>query len=178
MSNGKYECTYNSFLEAAKDNQVPISSIQRAIKGGYRVKENYYSTELYDILYIDSQKVSLKNKKLHIYTLSGEYVTTLEGKKEICNFFNIASTGSIIVALRTKRQYKDFQLSLIYEEKLDKYIDKRNKRKVVNQYNLTGDFIKEFESITLAVKEFGTGVQKVLRGQQKQCKGFIFKYKS
>jgi len=54
--------------------------------------------------------------------------------------------------------------------------DKRNIRKKVVQYTLSGDLIKEFDSITAACSEFGTGVQKVLKGQQQQCKGFIFKY--
>jgi hypothetical protein len=42
---------------------------------------------------------------------------------------------------------------------------------------LTGNFIKEFSSITEAVKEFGATVQRVLKGQQKQTKGYVFRYK-
>ena len=77
--------------------------------------------------------------------------------------------------MRTGRQYKDYQLSLEKVDKLEPIEDKRNKHKRVAQYSLTGDLIKEFNSITEACKEFGTGVQKVVRGQQKQCKGFIFR---
>jgi hypothetical protein len=41
---------------------------------------------------------------------------------------------------------------------------------------MTGTLLKEFNSITEACKEFGTGVQKVIKGQQQQCKGFIFRF--
>lgn len=121
-------------------------------------------------------KVSLKNKPIYIYSLEGEFITSLKNGKEICEFFNIKSTSSITTAIRTERQYKNYQISLEYKEKLNIVEDKRNKRKQVAQYTLSGDFIKSFDSITQACVEFGTGVQKVLRGQQQQCKGFIFKY--
>lgn len=173
--NGKFITNYNSLVEAAKDNNTSLQSIQRAVKGGYKVNDNYYSLELCD-KYLGKPKVSLKNKPIYIYSLEGEFITSLKNGKEICEFFNIKSTSSITTAIRTERQYKNYQISLEYKEKLNIVEDKRNKRKQVAQYTLSGDFIKSFDSITQACVEFGTGVQKVLRGQQQQCKGFIFKY--
>lgn len=168
---------YNSLSEAAKLNNTYLQSIQRSVKGGYKVENNYYSLELHDN-FKGFPKVSLKNKTIYIYNLKGEYLTSLSSGKEICKYFNVKSTSSITTAIRTNRQYKDFQISLEFKDKLDPFIDQRNLKKLVQQFTLTGDLVKEFNSITEAVKEFGTGVQKVLRGQQQQCKGFIFKYKS
>lgn len=175
-SKGKFEDMYNSLLEAAKANDVPIQSIQRSVKGGYKVNNNYYSTELHDF-YFGKPKISLRNTPIYIYTLKGEYVTTLKNGKEICKFFNIKSTSSITTAIKTGRQYRDYQISLEYKDKLEEFKDLRNKKKPVIQYSLTGDFIKEFDSVTKAVEIFGTGVHRVVKGQQKQCKGFIFRYK-
>lgn len=175
-NDGKFEEMYNSLVEASKDNNVPLQSIQRAVKGGYCVEGSYYSTELHDS-YLGKPKISLKNTPIYIYTLKGDYITTLRNSSEIYNFFNIKSTSSITTAIRTGRQYRDYQISLEYKDKLEEVIDLRNKKKAVIQYTLTGDFIKEFDSITQAVSEYGTGVQKVVKGQQKQCKGFIFRYK-
>lgn len=172
---GKFVISYNSLLEAAKDNNTYLQSIQRSVKGGYKVDENYYSLELHDI-YLGKPKVSLKNKTIYIYSLEGEFITSLTGSIEIYNFFGIKSTSVITTAIRTERQYKNYQISLEYKNNLLKIEDKRNIRKKVVQYTLSGDLIKEFDSITAACSEFGTGVQKVLKGQQQQCKGFIFKY--
>jgi len=174
---GKYIETYNSLVEAVKDNNDTLQSIQRSVKGGYKSKGFYYSTELHEI-FSGFPKISLRNKSIYIYNLNGDFIITLNSGGEICNFFNIKSTGSITTAIRTNRQYKDYQISLEYKEKLEPFIDKRNVKKTVQQFNLVGDLIQEFDSITLACSKFGTGVQKVLRGQQQQCKGFIFKYKS
>lgn len=171
---GKWIDTYNSLTEAAKDNNVPIQSIQRSVKGGYKVGEFYYSLDLMEE-YIKRPKISLKNKSLYVYSLSGEYVTELRNSKEILEYFNIKSTSSITTAIKTGRQYRDYQFSLEKVDKMEPVEDKRNKHKRIAQYTLTGDLIKEFNSITEAVKEYGTGVQKVIRGQQKQCKGFIFR---
>lgn len=174
-SEGKYIENYNSLPEAAKINNTSLQSIQRAVKGGYKVGDYYYSLKLHEE-YLGKEKVTLKNALLYVYSLEGEYLTTLRGISEMCEFFNIKTTGSLNVAIRTNRQYKNYQISLEYREKMDKIHDKRNTKKKVAQYTLSGDFVREFDSITLAVAEFGTGVQKVLKGQQKQCKNFIFRY--
>jgi hypothetical protein len=153
-----------------------MQSIQRAIKGGYCVEDIYYSDQLLDE-YIKISKISLRNKNIYIYSLNGEYITTLKNGKEICKFFKVKSTSSITTAIRTGRQYKNYQISLEYKEKLSPLEDKRNHPKIVLQYTLEGELVDEFDSITKAIEIYGTGVQRVLKGQQKQCKGFIFKYK-
>ena len=165
-------------LEASRANDVCIQSIQRGIKGGYCVKDFYYSTQLFEE-FEKIPKITIKNRDIYIYDLQGNFITSLRnerGKKRIEEFFNISSTSSITTAIRTGRQYRDYQIKLEYTESISPAEDKRNKSKRVGQYSLTGDLIKEFDSITLACEEFGTAVQKVLRGQQQQTRGFIFKY--
>lgn len=175
--NGKYLDTYNSLIEAAKDNNQPIQSIQRAVKGGYKVGDCYYNTKLLE-LYKGKDKISLKNKPLYVYTLSGEYVTCLNSIEEIRQYFNLKSTSSITTAIRTERQYKNYQLSLEKVEKMNPIVDKRNTKKTVVCYTEGGELVEEFDSITKACEKYGTGVQKVLRGSQRLCKGYVFKYKS
>ena len=172
---GNYVETYNSIPEASKDNNIPMQSIQRSIKGGYCAEGFYYSTELFEE-FIKIPKISLKNRNIYIYDLCGNYITTLKNGKEIQSFFNITSTSCITTAIRTKRQYRDYQITLEYADKISPTEDKRNKSKKVGQYSLTGDLIQEFDSITKAVEMFGTAVQKVLRGQQQKTQGFIFRY--
>lgn len=172
---GKLINTYNSISEASIDSKVTMQEIERAIKGGYRVRDNYYSSKIYEE-YTGKSKISLKNKNLYVYDLDGNFIVEFKNSKDICKFFNIKTTHPITLALRLERPYKEYQFSLEKKEKMDKAVNKRNIRKKVGQYTLEGKFVKMFDSITAACKEFGTGVQKVLKGQQQQCKNFIFKY--
>lgn len=148
--------------------------LERGIKGGYKVGNFYYSTILQEKFEI-REKVSLKNREIYLYTLDGDYVTTLLGCAEICKYFNIKSTSSVTTAIRTGRQYKNYQVSL---EKVDKMLpikDKRNKACKIGRYTLTGELLEVFDSATQAREKYGSGVTRVLKGQQTHCKNFIFK---
>jgi len=48
--------------------------------------------------------------------------------------------------------------------------------KSINQYDLQGNFIKEWESCKAAKEAGFTGVTGVLSGKHETCKGFIFRY--
>lgn len=180
----KYDATtlkcidyYYSQHEAARKNNAKLDNIQRAVKGGYRVYNAYYSTKLYDVFDLN-QKIDLKNQTLYVYSLDGNFVIALKNTKEIREFFNIKNEGSIRVALRSKVQYKNYQLSLEKVDSLPPIKDKRKEAKKVEQYSLDGTLIKTYDTVTQAREEHGVGVSRCLRGQQKHCHNFIFKYKS
>lgn len=175
-SKGEYIESYWSCVEAANENNTTKSLIMRACKGDYKVNDAYYSTKLVDI-FIPKKSVSLRNKNIYLYDLEGNYLQTFTSRTEACQFFNISLTSnSISTAIRTERQYKGYQLRLEKFDKIDPVAIKTCQSKEVKCYDLEGNLIEIFSSITKAVKKYGTGVQKVLYGQQKQCKGFIFKY--
>lgn len=176
-SDGIYIDTYNSMSEAAKLNNVLLSSIERAVKGDYKVGGFYYSSKLVEV-FKPKEKISLRNKTLYVYDLNGAFITELHSTKEITDFFKIKSVSSITTSMRLERPYKEYQLSLEKKNKLSPVVSKRNKAKKVVCLTLGGDFVEEFDSITKACEKYGTGVQKVLRGQQSQCKGYLFEYKS
>jgi hypothetical protein len=55
-----------------------------------------------------------------------------------------------------------------------------HRSKKILQYDLKGNLIKEWESITQINKEFGFSVQNirfVCRGEQEKCNGYIWRYK-
>ncbi len=171
---GKCIDIYNSIPEAAKENNVLESSIQRAIKAGYKVGEFYYSSKLLEE-YNGKPKVSLKNKTLYIYSLNGDFVTELKNSKEICNFFKINTLGGVTTAIRAERPYKGYQLSLDKVQQLPKVVDKKNIKKRVGRYSLGGDLLEEFDSIEQAKLAWGSGAQKCAQGRQQQCKGYLFR---
>lgn len=174
---GKFIDEYSCMAEAAKLNNINLTEVQRSVKAEYLVKGFYYSLKLTDEFKPSFNIKINKNLILYIYDLNGNYITTKK-YKELKEYFNIKDLSSVRTAIRSKRQYKDFQFSLEYKEKLDAFVDKRNIKKSVIKYDLYGNFIKEYKSTTEAIKENGTGVNKVLKGQQKIHKNYIYKYKS
>ena len=54
------------------------------------------------------------------------------------------------------------------------------KRKAISQFDLKGNLINEFEGIRLASRELGISykqIHRVLTGERKQTRGFVFNYK-
>ena len=167
---------YESIKEAADVNNDLAQSIRRSIQAGYKSRGYYYSDKIYDYFKI-IPKLSLRKATIYVYDLNGNYITSLTGTSEITEYFNVKTCSSIIKAIKANVPYKQFQIKMEYKEKIEPSINKRNIPKKILQFTETGDFIKEFDSITEAVNLYGTGVQKVLKGQQKHCKHFIFKFK-
>lgn len=166
---------YESFHEAARINNVKQDRIQTATKGGYKVNGFYYSREKHET-FPGMEKFSLRNRMIYIYTLGGEYVTTLTGTREISEFFKTKCLNGIMAALRSGLQYREFQISLEKVDRMNPIIDKRKLKKKVGQYTNTGDLIKIYDTVTSARKEHGAGVSRCLKGQQKTCHNFAFKY--
>lgn len=166
---------YESQGAAAKANNVNKSTIQRAVKGGYKVNDFYYATSLLES-YSGKEMISLKNCKLYVYDLNGEFVKELLSKDDILIYFGIKTLASIQQAMRCGTQYKNYQLSLEKVDKMEPIADKRNTHKRVGQYSQTGELVEEYETVTKARERHGAGVSRCLKGQQKQCHGFIFRY--
>ena len=168
---------YPSQHAAAKVNNVKLDRIQRSVKGGYKTNGFYYSDKLFDE-YTPIKRLDISGKPIYVYSLDGEFITELKDKSEIITFFNIKNADPIRNTLRTGRQYKDYQVSLEKFDKLEPVTNKRNDSKRVGRYSLTGDLLEEYDTVTQAREAHGTGVSRCLRGQQKQCHNFIFKYRS
>lgn len=173
---GKFVQFYNSIKEAAYIVGVTPQSIGNAIQSGYNIKGYYFSSKMLEE-YNGKPKVSIKNKTIYVYNLDGEYITELKNGKEIRDYFNINTTNPITLAIRKQSNYKDYQFSLEKLDKLDKIIIKKHQKRPILVYDVNSNFVEEIPSITEAVKKYSGGVQKVLKGIQQQCKGFIFKYK-
>ena len=174
-STGEYIQEFESVNEIIDKYGISRSVINRGIQGQYSVLNKYYSLEKVDRLHIKKQQ-SLRNKPIFLYSLSGEFYKEFKSPIECAKFFNDKSSSSINSAIRLNRVYKGYQVSL------DKVPYMKNKvictqKKPVIQYDLNNNFIKEYPSKTEAIKEHGTGVAAVLKGQQAHCHHFIFKYK-
>ena len=172
---GEYIQTFDSPTTAAKYFNTTTSDIQRAIKGSYKMRGDYLSDQLYSI-FKAPEKVSVKNTNIHKYNLNGIYLESYNSIKDVEKIFGTNASSGVLSAIRLGRAYKDFQWSVDKLDNMKKLIPDKPKKRIVGQYSLNGEFIKEFPTISECKKEFGCGVDKVLKGCTKQTKGFIFKY--
>ncbi len=173
---GELIAQYSSTTEAAKSVDSKENAINRAINIQIAHRGYYWSFKLTD--QFRPNTVSLKGKSLYVYSLEGDYITELKSMKDASKFYNAVSPAlSIKEAIMLGRPYKNTQISFEKLEKLPKsdYI-KKNAPKRVGRYSLNGELLQEYNSIKEAIREYGSGVNRVLSGKQEKTKGFIFRY--
>ena len=106
--------------------------------------------------------------------------------KLVDKYSNLTLAGAVIglnkqdlskVCLSVNKVSNGFYWSYDY---VDEFIpQKDNRRKKVIQYNIQGEFIDEFVSVSEAAKLTGynkSSIAKVCRGERKSCGGYLWKY--
>lgn len=174
LETGELSEVYLSITEAANSANTTTSNIQRAIKGSYKINNFYYSLELLT-KFIPKETISIKGKKLYAYSVTGEFVKEFNSPSDAVKELGIKSSSSITSAMRTGRCCGNFQWSLEKVPYMKEVIPDKPKKVKIAQYSLDGEFIKEFETMTQAKKEFGSGVQKAIDGKISNYKGFVLK---
>ena len=172
----EFERRFESIQKAAEFLEVRHSNISRAIYGKYLIKNHYFSNEKLD-KFIPKSETSIRGKMIFLYNLDGTFYKQYNTPNDCAKEFGLNGTSSISSAIRLNSIFrKKYQISL---EKVSKMEDKTiiNTKKI-GQFDKNGNLIKEYQSKAAAVSAHGTGVNKVLRGQQKICHGFVFKYLS
>ncbi len=172
---GELVASYSSITEAAKANNTHEKTIYRSIQMSMKVNNYYYSYILTDN-FIPKQQPKLKNKIIYIYDLEGNYITEKKSGRQLKEYYNITSYGCLKQALMTGNPYKGTQLSLEKVDRMPLAKEPKNKAKKIGCYDLNGNLLEEFDSITAAVKKYGSGVSRVLNNRQKKTKDLIFKY--
>lgn len=169
---GKYLRKYYSLEEAANDIGVSNGScIKYAIEKKGTCGESLWSFVKTSQLDIEKYNIFLKHKILYQKDLNKNVINTFKSVEEASKNLNIQKRG-IYKSISHNRPYKGyyFEYEDLYKNPI--YI---NKKKKVAQYDLNGNFIKEYDSIQEAYNIYGPGVKKCVKGLQKQTKGYIFK---
>lgn len=171
-SNGEYDCCYESLADAARVNNCVITNISRACKLGYLVNGKHFSY-IFQPTYIKAQNESVKGKKVYQYDLQGNFIKEYKS----CNSAEkeLGVSRGLSTAVKLGRIFHGFQWSL---EKLDHMSSKINIHsgpRKVGQYDLQGNLIKVWNTVTECTKVF-PGSQHVLKGRNKTSGGYTFKY--
>ena len=171
--NGNLIKTYESVELAAQDANSICRLIFNAIAGKSKSKGFYYS---YDPNFKPQSSTYNKVTDVYLYNLDGSFYAHFNSPRECANHFNDEKTSRLYSALRTGGLYHQYQVSKT-KVSFMKQIECVNTPRVVLQYDLDGNFIKEWDSIESASREYGTGVKKCLKGLMRKTKGFVFKFK-
>lgn len=168
---GEYDCCYESISDAARVNNVASTNITRACKLGYKCNDKYFSYE-FNSNFTKVRTETVRGKHIYQYSLSGEFIKEFNSCNQAEKELNLKR--GLSTAIKLGRVFGGFQWSL---EKLDKLESKEifNKARKVGQYDLQGNLIKIFNTVTECTKEF-SGCRHVLQGRNKTSGGFIFKY--
>lgn len=172
---GEYIQTFENPTIAAKYFNTTTSDVQRAIKGSYKMRGDYLSDQLYSV-FKAPEKISVRNTNIHKYDLDGLYIESFDSIKDVEKIFGKTAGSGILSSIRLGRAYKGFQWSVDKLDNMKKLIPDKPKKRKVGQFSPEGILLKEFPTITACKKEFGSAVDRVLKGRINQTKGFIFKY--
>lgn len=168
---GEYDCCYESVSDAARVNGVATTNISRACKLGYKCKNKYFSYE-FNSTFTKIRTETARNNHVYQYSLDGTFIKEYNS----CNAAEkeLGLKRGLSTAVKLKRVFGGFQWSL---EKLDKMESKENYKqpRKVGQYDLQGNLIKIFNTVTECTKEF-SGCRHVLSGRNKTSGGYTFKY--
>lgn len=173
---GKLVNTFKSIVDASKQTGVEPHFINHCAKGGYKCFGNYYAFKLYDT-FCPPARLNLKNAEIYAYDLDGNFLKVFNGRQDVVDQLNLTQEAcGLTEAIRCEKQYHGMQLRLTKYDKIDPVKIKYTGGKKVLCYTENGEFVEELPTVKAAREKYGECVAKVLKGQQKKTKGFIFKY--
>lgn len=168
---GEYDCCYESASDAARVNNDVSTNISRACKLGYKVKGKYFSY-IFQPRFDKANSISIRGRKVYQYSLSGEFIAEYSNCRQA--ELKIGAKNGLSAAIKLGRTFAGFQWKLEKLKKIES-VEIKNSARKVGQYDLNGNLIKIFDTVSKCTKEF-PGCRNVLHGNQKTSKGYIFKY--
>jgi hypothetical protein len=159
---------FNCFFSMEKKGEKgAVRYLLSAYPDNYIINDkNLYCDYLVNVICNDEKNMPLASK-----IFVKEYNSPSEAVKEL----GIKSSSAITTSIRTGRCCANYQWSLEKVPFMKEITPTKSKKVKIAQYSLSGEFIKEFDTIVQVKKEFGSGVQKAIDGKISNYKGFVFK---
>ena len=168
---GEYDCCYESLSDAARVIGSSTSNINRSCKLGYKINGKYFSYE-FNSEYSRARFESLKNRTVYQYSLSGEFIAEYKSCADAERA--IGKSRGLSNAIKRGHTFGGFQWKLEKFDRIDS-IEIKGKARKVGQYDLEGNLIKIYNTVSACTKDF-SGCRYVLSGNRKTSGGYIFKY--
>lgn len=171
--NGKFEKEFDCIMDAVRHIGSNLGIVQRAIKSQTKVFGHYFSLKKLESFKKEMTKKHY-NDPIHQYSLSGEYLKSFNSIREVVKTLGKTFNG-ISQSIKLGSTCGDFQWSWEKVERMPNREKNKHISKRIGQYDLSGNLIKVYDTLRSCRKDFGN-VGKVLKGQAKQTKGYLFKY--
>ena len=169
---GDYVMSFNSLNDCVRSLNTCLSHVQRSIKTGVKTKGYYISTEL--VGKYEKPKVKRLTGMIHQYSLEGDYIQSFNSIKDAEKALGIKLKG-INDSIKQGYSYKGYLWLRGQKEDFVKPVKAKSKARKIGQYTMDDKFIKSFNSLREARKDF-PNVSKVLNGSAKHCHNYKFKY--
>lgn len=170
-SQGKFIRTYESVSQVAQDYDIVRESMRDKIYKMTKYQGKYFS-------YTSPDKFSLKinpSTVIYKYDLSGNFIEQ-DTLSNFSNYFHTTDKKLYQIANAKLSAFK-YQWNLENPNKMTRKTSYENNGmpKKVAQYDLQGNLVKIWKTVTSCKKEF-SNLTKVLNGQLSKTKGYTFKY--
>ena len=117
------------------------------------------------------------SKKINQYDLDGNFIKTWDSVQSAINYYNNKAIEFCCKKRRKSASGFQWQFYENNTNNIEKH--KNNWIKKINQYDVDGNFIQQYNSIKEVCEKFNvfsSNVTMCCQGKQKTLKGFVFKY--
>lgn len=170
---------FESIQQASEKLDIDKKRIINALSLKSTVEDCYFlpaNLNVFDV--IEWRKSKNGGRKIiYRYTLDGNYDCEFKSIADAAKALNLKSTSGISAALKNPQKSSGgYKWSLIKSIKItEAQINNERKPQGIKVFDLEGNFIKKFDTISDCIKEFPY-CRKVLRGERKSAHKCIFKY--
>lgn len=166
--------TYSSANDAATSLNISINFINEAISKKIPAREYFFTKnplKVYDIIktYKD-RMLNLNDNSISIYNEAKEIVKTFKSLNDLSKYLSV-KPSLIKEAIDKEIQINNYYISYGYK---DVFSGNKLPGLKVNQYDLDGNFIKQWPTISSCAKEHPK-VRLVLSGSRNHTHGYTFK---
>jgi hypothetical protein len=171
---------FESIQEASEKLKIDKKQIINALAQKTMIGDCYFLPATINVFDVIEWRKSKNNgrKIIYRYTIGGEYDCDFKSLADAAKASNLKSPSGISAALKdSSKSSGGYRWSLIKSDKITEVqISYDLKPQPIEVFDLDGNFIKEFDTITECMKEFPY-CRRVLRGERKSSNKHIFKYK-
>lgn len=174
--NGEFVKEWPSIADAARSLNINETGIQKCCKG-LRCRYKNFIWRFKVNNKIEGFKLSSPKKPIIQMDLKGNFIKEWPSAADASRDLGIPHRGINSCCNKTQATSKGYIWA--FKEDLINRIPPPQQRRVILQYTISGDFVKEWPSIREASKNLPNckNIYRVLTGKSKTCGGFVWKYK-
>lgn len=147
------------------NNPISLSKMSESSMKVDRIKVNKVLQE---------KNSSVASKKVYQYDINGNFIRAFNSVIEAAKYIGVKTKSLTVECNRRQHYYLGYLWYYKKYDKVPKYIPRKKK---IAQYTKEGDFVKLWDSISDASKEYNNcNIVLVCKGIRKTASGFVWRY--